>query len=339
MAKGRTTMADVARRAGVSSATVSMILSGRPDTRFSQETHARVHQAAAELSYRPNAAARALRTDRSHALAFISDHVATTRFANGLIRGALKGSARAGQMLMVMETGGVPEREALAIDSALDRQIDGIIFASMRAREITLPKTPPAIPMVVLNGTSSQCPSWVLPDEEGGGREAVRLLAEAGVAGEVALIGINEEEERGLFRSLPIQRRLAGIRAGMAERGLAFAHEVSIWEWEPARGFEAVAALLASGDRPSALLCLNDRLAFGAYQACAEAGVRVPEDLSIVSFDNDELAAYLRPGLTTIALPHDRMGELAVDRVLAQSQGEELVPMPAVVRGSIRGAG
>ncbi|MGZ9809915.1 LacI family DNA-binding transcriptional regulator [Pseudoroseicyclus sp. H15] len=337
MARGRTTMADVAKRAGVSSATVSMILSGRPDTRFSQETHRRVHEAAAELSYRPNVAARALRTDRTHAIAFISDHVATTRFANGLIRGALKASAREGQTLMVMETGGAPGQEARAIDAALDRQVDGIIIASMRAREITLPKAPPGIPMIVLNGSSTQCPNFVLPDEEGGGRDAVRLLAEAGVGERIALIGHNEEEERELFRSGAIQRRLAGIQGEMAAQGLTFAHELSIWEWEPSKGFAAVSELLASGARPTALLCLNDRLAFGAYQACAEAGVRIPQDLSIVSFDNDELAAYLRPGLTTIALPHDKMGEVAVERILSSTTGAELVPMPKVVRGSIRG--
>lgn len=335
MARGRTTIADVARKAGVSSATVSMILSGRPDTRFSQETHRKVHEAAAELSYRPNIAAQSLRTDRSHAIAFISDHVATTRFANGLIRGALKASAQAGQMLMVIETGGQAGQEARAIDAALDRQVDGIIVASMRAREITLPKAPPDIPMVILNGTSLQCPASVLPDEEQGGRDAVALLKRAGLLGSVALIGHEPTAEVGLFRSIPIQRRIDGIRTAMAASGARFVHEMSIWEWEPSHGYDAAMTVLRGPDRPKALLCLNDRLAFGAYQACSDLGITVPGDLSIVSFDNDELAAYLRPGLTTIALPHDAMGARAVARVLKPAVGEELVPMPVIERGSI----
>ncbi|NDU99850.1 LacI family DNA-binding transcriptional regulator [Pseudoroseicyclus tamaricis] len=338
MGRGRTTMADVAKRAGVSSATVSMILSGRPDTRFSQETHQRVHEAAAALSYRPNVAARALRTDRSHAIAFISDHVATTRFANGLIRGALRASASEGQTLMVMETGGEPGREARTIDAALDRQVDGIIIASMRAREITLSKTPPGIPMVVLNGTSRQCPASVLPDEERGGRDAVARLDAAGLLGSVALVGHEAAAEEGLFRSLPIQRRLDGIRSGMEARGATFARELSIWEWEPSNGYAAAMELLQGADRPRALLCLNDRLAFGAYQACMELGLRIPEEVSLMSFDNDELAAYLRPGLTTIALPHDEMGARAVARVVRPEEGEELVTMPLIERGSIRAA-
>lgn len=336
MARARTTIADVARKAGVSSATVSMILSGRPDTRFAQETHRKVHEAAAALSYRPNIAAQSLRTDRSNSIAFISDHVATTRFANGLIRGALKASAQAGQMMMVMETGGKPGQEERAIDAVLDRRVDGIIFASMRARQVTLPKAPLDIPMVILNGTSLQCPASVLPDEEKGGRDAIALLSGASMLEHVALIGHEPNAEAGYFRSIPIQRRINGIRAAMAEANASFSQEVSVWEWEPANGYDAAMKVLLGKDRPQALLCLNDRLAFGAYQACGELGIRVPDDLSIVSFDNDELAAYLRPGLTTIALPHDAMGVRAVARVLEPAVGEELVPMPIIARGSVK---
>src|SRR5690349_23523849 len=87
--KKRVTLADVARLAGLSTSAASMILTGRPDTRLSAEAHSRVHAAAASLGYRPNVAARSLRTDKSRTIAFISDYVATTRFASGLIRGAL----------------------------------------------------------------------------------------------------------------------------------------------------------------------------------------------------------------------------------------------------------
>jgi LacI family transcriptional regulator len=89
-----------------------------------------------------------------------------------------------------------------------------------------------------------------------------------------------------------------------------------------------------------AFLCMNDRLAFGAYQAISEAGLRVPDDISLVSFDNDEIASYLRPGLTTVALPHEEMGRLSVELLLAGgSAGEHLVPMPIIARGSVRAEG
>lgn len=85
-----------------------------------------------------------------------------------------------------------------------------------------------------------------------------------------------------------------------------------------------------------ALLCMNDRLAFGAYQALADLGKSIPGDVSVVSFDNDEIAAYLRPGLTTVALPHEAMGRRAVELLLGGAEaGESLVEMPAVIRSSI----
>lgn len=328
-------MADVARLAGLSTTAASMILTGRPDTRLSADAHAKVHAAAASLGYRPNAAARALRTDKSRTIAFISDYVATTRFASGLIRGALAAAEEAKHVMLVLETGGEPEREIEAVEAALDRQVDGIIFAAMRAREVFVPDLSVNLPVVMLNGTSARFPASVLPDEYGGGRTAVRLLAGSGARSDIVLLGHNPEDERGLFRSESISRRLAGIREEMLAQGLTFDWELSTWNWEPAHGYDLVHAMLAR-HRPRAILSLNDRLAFGAYQALSEAGLAVPDDVSLVSFDNDELASYLRPGLTTVGLPHEAMGRRAVEMLLGrQPAGEELVEMPPVLRGSL----
>lgn len=335
------TLADVARLAGLSSAAASMILTGRPDTRLSAEAHERVHAAAAQLGYRPNVAARALRTDKTRTIAFISDYVATTRYASGLIRGALEAAEQANHVMLVLETGGEPSREVQAIEAALDRQVDGIVFAAMRAREIFVPEMPATTRVVMLNGTSSRFRCSILPDEDRGGRSAVGLLHGAGFREGIALIGYNELAERGLFRSDTVARRIAGISAAMHEHGLGFVAEESCWEWEPHHGYELVARLLERGVRPRALLCLNDRLAFGAYQALADARLKVPEDVSIVSFDDDIIASYLRPGLTTIGLPHEEMGREAVRRLLAEDDdgSEVLVPMPVVSRGSLRAQG
>lgn len=111
--------------------------------------------------------------------------------------------------------------------------------------------------------------------------------------------------------------------------------------WDVQAGYTAVKALIDSRKPFDALLCLNDRLAFGAYQALAEAGMRVPEDVSVVSFDDDPLASYLRPQLTTAALPFKEMGELAV-RLLLDSSAEKreyLVTMPVQLRGSLQSRG
>jgi LacI family transcriptional regulator len=313
-----------------------MILTGRPDTRLSAEAHAKVMAAAGQLGYRPNVAARSLRTDRTQSIAFISDVVATTRFATGLIRGALKAAEEAAHVMLVLETGGEPARESEAINAALDRQVDGIIFASMRAREVFVPDLRIQVPVVMLNSTSSRFPVSVLPDETRGGRDAVALLAKAGIRENIALLGQSDAAEVGLFRSETVSRRIHGIRAEMKRRHLTFVAEESCWNWEPDEGYRLTRRLLRRAPDIRALLCMNDRLAFGAYQALADLCRKTPSDVAVVSFDNDELALYLRPGLTTIALPHEEMGQLAVQLLLSDAPTKaHVVPMPILIRGSI----
>ena len=246
MSVKRVTLADVAKLAGLSTAAASMILTGRPDTRLSAEAHARVHAAARELGYRPNLAARALRTDKTRTIAIISDHVATTRFASGLIRGALAAAEKAKHVALLLETGGDPAREAQAIEAVLDRQVDGIIFAAMRSREVFVPDVIIPVPVVMLNAASGKFPIAVIQDEYQGGRTAVGLLTESGVKDGIVLLGHNAETEQGLFRSDTVARRIAGIRDEMTSRGLGFDAEISCWEWEPAHGYELVTTLLKS---------------------------------------------------------------------------------------------
>jgi len=332
----RVTLADVARLAGLSQTAASMILNGRTDTRLSQDAHDRVNAAAQQLGYRPNVAARGLRTDKTLTIGFISDVVATTRFASGLIRGALEAAEEAGYVVLVLETGGEPERESEAIAAVLDRQVDGIIFATMRARELFVPELPANTPVVMLNATNARYAASVLPDEEEGGRSAVQLLVDAGIRTGIALIGQNEEVERDVFRSATVAQRVVGIRSAMAKNGLSFIAEESIWLWEPEDGYRSTRDLLNRRRDVRALLCMNDRIAFGAYQAIADAGLSIPGDIAVVSFDNDELAAYLRPGLTTVGLPHEQMGRTAVGLLLAGAPARQtLVPMPVVQRSSI----
>lgn len=336
MAEKRVTLADVAKRAGLSTSAASMILNGRPDTRLSQDAHDRVNAAARELGYRPNVAARGLRTDKTLTIGFVSDLVATTRFASGLIKGALEAAEEAGHVVLVMETEGDTRREEEAIAALLDRQVDGVIFATMRARELFIPELPTGTHAVILNGTNALYPTSVLPAEDEGGRAAVELLVAHGHRDGIALIGQSDEAERDTFRSATVAARVAGIRSAMSSHGLNFVAEESIWLWEPEEGYEATRRLLASRDDVRALICMNDRLAFGAYQALAEAGLRVPDDVSIVSFDNDEIAAYLRPGLTTVALPHEAMGRRAVELLLGGGSAvAHYIPMPVVERASI----
>jgi LacI family transcriptional regulator len=227
------TLADVAKLAGLSRTAASMILTGRPDTRLSAEAHAKVMAAADQLGYRPNVAARTLRTDRTQTIAFISDTVATTRYASGLIRGALQAAEARQHVMLVLETGGEPARETEAINAALDRQVDGIIFAAMRAREIFVPDVRLTAPVVMLNSTSARFAASVLPDEERGGRDAVRLIVDSGIREGIALLGQSDVVEAGLFRSETVARRVRGVRSEMRRHRLRFVSEESCWNWEP----------------------------------------------------------------------------------------------------------
>jgi LacI family transcriptional regulator len=331
----RVTLADVARLAGVSTASASLVLNRRKGTRLSFETHDRVFAAARQLGYRPNIAAQSLRTERTQSVAFISDFVATTRFAGRLISGAMKAADELGQVLLVVETEGDLDREQRAINTVLDRGVDGIVFAAMTEREVKIPQFPESEDVVLLNATNERYEHCVLPDELQGGATAATLLTDAGHR-RIGLVGYDFQAGIGGSRSLAVDRRLLGIKTALGEANAHIQGQVGCEAWEPHEGFAAARAILDTPTRPSALLCLNDRLAFGAYQAAAELGLTVPEDLSIVSFDDDEVAGYLRPGLTTVALPHERMGRLAVSGLLTHTHPQEvLVEMPVVQRGSI----
>jgi len=132
------------------------------------------------------------------------------------------------------------------------------------------------------------------------------------------------------------RERMTGIEEALGSAG-ARVEGILDCLWWPEPAYEAVTRFLAGGGRPAAFICMNDRVAFGAYQALREAGMAIPDDVSIVSFDDSELAAWLRPQLTSVALPHSEMGRRAVELLLVGQApaGIERVPMPLRERSSV----
>jgi LacI family transcriptional regulator len=332
----RVTLAQVAARAGVSTGAVSQVLNKHPSSRISPEVRARIAAAVSELGYRPNLVARSLRTARTDTYGFVSDSVTITRYASGILRGALDAARAGGYFLLIAETAGDARQEQEAVESLLDRGVDGIVFAAMKSRG-SLPHTVPAsLRTINVNVAAAPGTASVLPDEYEGGRTAVQALAAAGHR-QIALVGSDLRVDLDSGLSYTAHRRLAGIAAAMTELGLEFVDQVTCDDWEPDVGHAAVRELLGRV-RPTALLCLNDRLAVGGYHALADAGLSVPDDVSVVSFDDDEVAASLRPGLTTVAIPHEAMGRLAIELLLAadvDATGDILVPMGLHERASV----
>ncbi len=334
----RPTLADVAERVGMSKSAVSLALNNRPGSRLSQDAVARIHAAARDLKYRPNPAARTLRLGRTGTVGFISDEVTVTRFASAMIRGILDVGDEQERGVLIAETGGHPMQLERALDSMVDRQVDALIFGSLAARLIDFPPLPGHIPTVTVNCHSDEVPLSVFPNEEAAGYAVARHLLDAGHGDTLGIIGNTLGTTWDPRESVMIPRRFNGIQRALDEAGVVPVAVADLKEWEPSEGYRGTRELLESRQSFTGLICLNDRIAFGAQQALTEYGRRVPDDVSLVSFDDDDLAGYMRPPLTTARLPYYEMGRLAMKVALASDtwSGEHLVPMPLQVRDSVR---
>ena len=184
----------------------------------------------------------------------------------------------------------------------IGRQVDGIIYATLAARSVTVPRDLFGQRVVLLNCVDPQAdlPS-VMPDDVMGGRVAAQALLDAGVDEAIYVVG---EDPDDLVVAGPA--RLDGVRQTMSAAGLELAGTVAC-TWAVTPAYDAVSALLAGGVRPRGLICLNDRVAMGVYQALTEHGLGVPHDVAVVSFDGSELAgvAAAPPGLGGAALRRD----------------------------------
>ena len=318
MGRSRVTLADVARAAGVSSTTASLVLSGRGDElRISRAVQDRVRGAAGELAYRPNIVSVGLRKGKTRTLGLVSDTVATSQLAGDMIKGAIEAARDHGFMLFIGETEGDPETEAALLDAMHDRQVDGIILTSMYTRTRQVPAVLDRVPTVLLNtlSTDDTVAPAVVPDEIEAGRAAARLLLDAGHR-EIHLIGAGPEPGDSPPGTVAGAERLAGIREVLAAAGLEPASGHLCADWLPPYGWSAARDLLEKHPRPGSIICFNDRLAFGTYQALQEAGLAIPDDVSVVSFDDYPMAAWLRPGLSSFAIPHEQLGRRAVELLI-----------------------
>jgi LacI family transcriptional regulator len=318
----RPRLADVARAAGVSTATVSMVLNDTGGSRIGTETRERVRAIAAELGYRPNTLARGLRTSRTNMLGFVGDDVATAPFAGQMIRGAHDAAREAGFLLLMVDTYGESAETAEAIGALQERQIDGIVYATMYHQVIDVPADMGTTPHVLLDARAADgSASSVVPDERGGTLAVLSELADAGHVRIGHITTVVDVEAKRL--------RLDTWREHVAAGGLDPADLlVEGTESLTYCGYESALQLLDRPDRPTAVFVFNDRMAMGVYRAAARLGLAIPQDLSIVSYDDQELIApALYPGLTSAALPHYEMGRWAVLELLRRLDDPEAAPV------------
>ncbi len=333
---GTPTMQDVARLAGVSQATVSLVLNGVAGVRISEQTRARVIEAAGERGYRRAARLRADERVGS-VIGLIIDDVAASPFAVPLLEGAREAAWVHRCIVSVVSTRNDGALETAAIHAMLSQPVIGIVYATLITRQVVPPALPADVPLVLLNCyDADRIHASAVPDDEGGAFALTNALLAAGhqrighLAGEPWLDAGRD--------------RLAGYRQALLERGIAFDPQlVASLGSSVSAGHDGTHSLLDLSDPPSAIFCFNDRMAVGALEAARERGLRVPDDLSIVGFDNDPFAAPLFPGgLTTAVLPHEEMARWAVDHLIdvrhhrrAAEITQRRVACPVVRRKSI----
>jgi LacI family transcriptional regulator len=325
------TIVDVAARAGVSTATVSRVLSGSATAL--PATRERVLEAARELSYHPSGVARALKRAETRTIGLVITDIANPFFPQ-IVRGVEDEAHRRGYGVLLCNAADDPARELATLDLLVERRVDGIIVASGRATR-RLGERLAALPMPV-----------VLVNAEA----RVRGLASIGTAQRAGarlaadhLLGLGHR--RLAFVGAPAGHVAAGPRrAGVVDALRAARLDPASLVAVPGDGrveggMHAVAALLDDGEMPTGIVAYNDLAAIGVLRALRAAGIGVPASVSVIGFDDIEPASWTDPPLTTIRQPTAEMGRWAVDRIASALRGTDetarqtLAP-ELVVRGS-----
>ncbi len=330
------TMSDIARQAGVSRTTVSFVLNNHASSAsIPAETKDRIQEAAKKLAYRPNLAARGLRTNQTHTIGFIADEITTTPYAVNIIKGAQDAAWVHGKMLLIVNASSDVSIKETAIEMMLERQVEGIIYAAMYHHEVAFPANMYEGPAILLDCfcADRSLPS-VVPDEVQGGRTATEVLLQKGHR----RIGFINEID-------PIPAtfgRFEGYKQALHAYNIPFDESlVRVHRSNAAGGYQGALELMRLPEPPTAIFCFTDFTAMGVYDALRSLGISIPGDVAVMGFDNHEsVAAQLTPPLSTIELPHYKMGKWAVEYLLEHS-GQSLpplqhtIPCPYIERHSI----
>lgn len=336
----RPTMTDVARIAGVSQSSVSLVLNDMTGARISPDTRQRVMEAARQIGY----ALPAIRRETASSLdrptiAYLVDEISTSPHPVVNLDGARDFAFEQGVLVAAHVTRSNPELEEATIAAIKrDKSVIGVIYSTIFTRRVTLPASLDDIPTVLLNCyAEARKHVAIVPGEVAGGFTATAHLTGLGHR-RIAFIN----GEPWMDASVD---RLKGYRQALATADIAYDESlIRHGDWLPLTGYHHARELLALPNRPGAILCGNDLMAIGAMEAASELGLRVPDDVSIMGYDDQELARYTHPPLSTLVLPNYEMGQRAAEALLDLTlHSKPLRPMtikidgPLVPRGSTTG--
>ena len=328
------TLKQLADRVGVHASTISRVANNDPGLRISPATRSRIEALLRETEYRPNGIARGLKLQHTLALAVVIPDVTNPLFA-ALFRGVEDGASPRGYNVVLCNTDGSPDRQRSHLASLTARRVDGVILASTFLRDPSVRwLRQQRIPHVLVNRFSDDgLDPFVGSDDVMGAKVATRHLYGLGHR-RIAHLAGQPTVSTGVLR-----RR--GYLAALAEAGLKADPELVVEsgyvEDGGARGTER---LLSMPDRPTAIFAVNDMAAVGAYSVARRLGLRIPDDLAVVGYNNIPLARRLIPGLTTVHVPAHEFGIMATRLLLDQIESQQrparqVVFQPElVVRGS-----
>lgn len=333
-------MTDVARAAGCSQSTVSVVLNNTPGIRISRATRERVRTSAEQLGYEMTPSRAAL-SNRPRQIALVFDRIATSPEAVVSIDGAREMAWSTGHVVTVAQTLNDAKMEPRTIESMLHNGIEALVYATIMTRKVEVPRVlhDARVPVVLLNCYSDDraFPS-ITPGEVAGGHRATASLINAGHR-RIAII-------TGEMWMDAARDRLRGYRQALATADIPYDPQlVREGNWQTSAGYDHTHALMSRRDPPTAIFCSNDRMAIGCYQALAERNLSIPGDVSVVGYDDEEVARHLSPQLTTLVLPHREMGRWAIERALSPSATPGIkhpivkLECPLIERDSIRQVG
>lgn len=313
-------MMDVANLAGVSQATVSLVLNGSQGAKLSETTRRRVREAARKLGYEFVRRGNRSITDQQSNIVFIADEVTTDPWMALAFDGVRDKALKFGINSYLTVSHGDAEVETTIVNQMRGMPVLGFIYGTILTRMVELPAAFQDQRVVLLNAydANRNLPS-VLPGDMLGGRAATERLISAGRT-RIALI--NGQQGVDAARD-----RLKGYRLALSSNDIPFDSTlVKPGNWQPATGYTLTHELMALKNPPDAIFCANDMMALGCLDALHELDLRIPEDVAVIGFDDREVAQYTRPPLTTLTLPQYEMGEMAAELLVDSAVG--LNPMP-----------
>src|SRR5271165_3889765 len=338
----RPSIKDIARLAQVSHSTVSRALQSSP--LVNAETAENIRRIARESGYRASAVARGLVTRRTETIGLVVTTIADP-FASEVVSGIEEAANDHGYSVFLAESNGEPEREKKMVQQLAERRVDGIVVTSSRVGALYLPLlSEMEVPIVLVNNQGhNEYPrafvhSVMIGNPEGSRAAAAHLVGLGHTR--IAYLG-----DRNGYQS--DEERLEGYKAALDAAGIPFLADLVVrGDGKAEAAMSAMEQLLALPERPTAVFCYNDMSALGAMRSIRLHRLRVPEDISVVGFDDLFLASYTQPPLTTVRQPMKRMGQMAMESLFQLMSGAELeirirVDAELVVRESTapRGAG